>query len=142
MRGSSLIAAQPGGPVADAPDRIVAETLRARVLPADDASDLHFGTRDELFAGQRVREVALVETLYDARPVHDHLNLFRGAGGYMGRVWEDVMHWLVVFAICYIPASWICPLCACLHRRSSRNRAATAGRCARSRRPSAFVCHC
>lgn len=46
-----LIAAHPRRPVADAPDRVEAEPLRADVLPSQQGSELQTRARYELLTG-------------------------------------------------------------------------------------------
>lgn len=76
---SSLpLAAQPRGPVADAADGVEGQAPRAGVLPALQVARLHLGARDELAAGEGVREVAAVQALDPAVAVDLHL----GGGGH------------------------------------------------------------
>lgn len=58
-----LVAAEAGGPVADAADGVEGQPLGAHVLPAEQRAVVDARARDELLARRRVREVADVQAL-------------------------------------------------------------------------------
>lgn len=70
-----ILTTQPGRPVADSTNGIVAQTLGTGVFPSDNSPDFHLGTGDELLTRQRMGEVTLIQALDDSRSVHNHLDL-------------------------------------------------------------------
>lgn len=77
--GSAAAAVIGRRPSAGAAVAVVAQSLGAGVLPANNAASfLELGTRDELAAAQWMRKVALLEALDDAAAMDNHLRLGLG----------------------------------------------------------------
>lgn len=72
-----MLTAETGGPVADAADGVEAQVLGTRVLPSEELVIFHARAGDELLAGERVREVAPVETFYVTVAVNLHFQSAR-----------------------------------------------------------------
>lgn len=88
---SVLFASQASGPIANSADRIIAESARTCVLPANQSVGLHFCTAYKLFALQRMRKVALVKALDVAVAMQNHFHLNEREAAGEGRAIRDLL---------------------------------------------------
>lgn len=61
-----FFAAKTGRPIAYATDWIIAQSFRTSVFPSYDTASFHFRAGNEFSTRQRMRKIALVQTLDDA----------------------------------------------------------------------------
>lgn len=64
-------------PVAHAPNWVKTQIFRTSVLPTDDSVRVHFSAVNELFAGQRMGKIALVQALNHSVIVYEYFAVRR-----------------------------------------------------------------